>query len=314
MKQVSVIMPMRNAQDYVQAALESLLRQQDVDLEIVVVDDGSTDRSAAVVQGLNDARIRLIRGPGQGISVALNHALEAAAGQYIAKCDADDVYSPDRLKKQVRYLAQNKDFGAICGSFSTMNRKGRHISDLDCGPAAKEITDELRAGTVRTSLGTYLVRAAAYQTLGGFRSYFVTAEDIDMQLRLCEITRVWYDPAPTYAYRLHDDSITHVQSDATKTFYDRIAREFQIQRKSGLDDLQRNCPPPPPEPGASAATSADDQIQNMLIGSSWNQHRAGEKKKAIGTGLQAVRNRPASVAAWRNLLALAMKRSGDNRS
>lgn len=312
MKRVSVLMPMRDAQRYVRAALASVLSQADVDLEVVVIDDGSTDNSADIVRQLGDPRVRMIAGPCGGISVALNRGLEIAKGEYIARCDADDLYPEGRLAWQVKFLDEHPEYGAVCGGFSTMTHKGQRVADLFSGTTAGEITDELRGGKNRTHLGTFLVRAATYQQVEGFRPYFVTAEDIDLQLRLAEQARVWFEPKPSYVYRLHDASITHVQSDAARVFYERTARHFQQQRQAGAgDDLQRNCPPLPPEALVSPPSKASAQIQAMLIGSSWREHRAGEKMASLRTGLRAALVRPISYSGWRNLAALLLKRPGN---
>ena len=90
---------------------------------------------------------------------------------------------------------------------------------------------ELRNSVGRSHMCAYLFRTAIVRKLGGCRTFFVTAEDVDLQLRLSEITRIWYDPRPAYMYRLHDASITHVQKSAERTFFEQCARRFQEQRR-----------------------------------------------------------------------------------
>src|SRR6476469_7091894 len=115
MQLVSVVMPMRNAERFVAESLRSLLalrgQGEGFELEVIVVDDGSTDRSAEVVRGLNDGRVRIVPGPQRGISAAFNVGLAAALGQILTRCDADDLYPPDRLDWQVRWLAEHPEFG-----------------------------------------------------------------------------------------------------------------------------------------------------------------------------------------------------------
>ena len=309
--QVSVIVPTRNARAYVADAVRSVLDQPGVELEVIVIDDGSTDGSADIVRALNDPRVRIIPGPRAGISAAMNAGIEAARGQYLARCDADDLYPPGRLGRQLAWLRSNPDFAAVCGSFRTITAKGRPVSDLNCGATATEITDELRRGVTRTHFCTFLLRADALRATGGFRPWFVTAEDIDVQLRLGQGGRVWYDPALAYAYRLHDESITHTQADVARLFYEAQARRFLQQRvERGEDDLQRGCPPAPPAArgGNAAPKSTSEHVQGMLVGESWRQHRSGRKGRSLVTGLRACLARPASFSAWRNLGALALKR------
>src|SRR6476646_4841074 len=140
---VSVLIPMRNAQSFVAAALQSVIAQRNVELEVIVIDDGSTDRSAQIVQQINDPRVRIVKGPQRGIAAAFNTGLSVARGGIVARCDADDLYPPDRLAWQVRFLEEHPDFGAVCGSFSTVTESGAAVADHHDEKKAEEITAEL---------------------------------------------------------------------------------------------------------------------------------------------------------------------------
>jgi len=308
---VSVVMPMRNAKDFVAQAIDSILQQTGVELEIVVVDDGSTDGSGEVVKSIDDARVRLIEGPGRGVAASFNAGLAVAEGAFMARCDADDAFSPGRLEAQLNWLQQHPEFGAICGGFATIAQKGEFIRNLDCGAQAAEITDELRSGRTRTSLCTWLVRTRDVRMAGGCREFFQTAEDIDLQFRLAERMRVWFDPSQSYLYRLHDASTTHSQSRTLRHFFDRTARQLQQQRlRHSADDLQRGRPPHVPDDDLSVVDSSRDHIQGMLLGAAWNEHAAGRRVKALRTALRACFVNPLRLRAWRSLGALAVRGSG----
>lgn len=310
MSLVSVIVPMHNAEAYISDTLASILQERDVSLEVVVVNDGSTDASLDTVRAICDERIRVINGPCQGVAAALNAGLDIASGEIIVRCDADDLYPPQRLARQVDWLTKYPEFGAVCGSFSTIDVRGRLVARLDCGKDAEEITDELRNGITRTHFCTFAVRVEVLRAVGGVRQYFHTAEDIDLQLRIGELCKVWYVPDMQYHYRLHDTSLTHTQSNVEREFFESTAREFQLQRHTqGSDDLQRGCPPTPPQ-GSTKAMKAAKHLQGMLIGSAWQQHRAGHKLQALVIGMRSATAQPSSMSAWRNLLALAVKPAG----
>lgn len=308
---VSIVVPMRNAEDYIAQTLALLLRETEIPIEIIVVDDKSTDASLARVLEFSDERVRVIDGPGCGISACMNAGLAAAWGAVIMRCDADDLFPERRIKQQLAWLNANPEYAAVCGSFSTIDSVGRAVSDLQCGAVAMEITGELRNGVVRTTLCTYAVRTGAMRAIGGFREYFETAEDIDMQLRLGELGRIGYVPQTFYLYRLHASSITHRQSNTRREFFERTAHDFHRQRgTSGLDDLQRGCPPRPPEIGLSSANTASMHIQGMLLGRAWREHNAGQKARALGTGLRALRTDPSSPTVWKSFVALVLKPAG----
>jgi glycosyltransferase involved in cell wall biosynthesis len=302
---------MRNAEAYVRAAVESVLAQKDVELEVIVVDDGSTDRSAEVVRGIGDPRIRIIPGPQKGISASFNAGLAEAKGEFLARCDADDLYPAERLARQFEFLRDHADFGAISGGLSTMAHSGKIL--VDSGDyntaAAAEVTEELRSGRGRSHMCAYLFRTELLRTLGGCREFFVTAEDVDLQLRLSETTRIWHDPRPAYLYRLHDASITHVQKSNERSFFEECARKFQQERRErGSDDLQLGWAPAlPPRSQRGKGASRWDQIQRLLLGQAWAAHAAGARWPALKLGVRAWVANPLSVGTLRSVMALAVK-------
>ena len=114
---VSVIMPAYNRETYIRESIDSVLAQSFTDFELIVVDDGSTDATAAIVQSYTDARIRLIRQPNQGVSVARNTGLDAAKGEYISFLDSDDLYYPDFLKILLQII-QSENTEMVFSNFS----------------------------------------------------------------------------------------------------------------------------------------------------------------------------------------------------
>lgn len=312
MSLVSVIVPIYNAEPFISATLDSMLQECDIPMEVVVVNDGSTDGSLQRVQAISDERVRIIEGPGKGgAATAMNLGLTAARGEIIMRCDADDLYAPQRLARQVGWLTRHPEFGALCGSFSTIDNRGRLIASLNCGEDAEEITEELRKGITRTHFGTFAVRVEVLQALGGSRQYLNTAEDIDLQLRIGELCRVWYVPEIQHFYRLHDTSLTHKQSKVEREFFESLAREFQRQRRTqGSDDLQRGCPPTPPQGSSKSVMKSAEHAQELMMGSAWGEHRAGHKLRALVIGIRSVVAMPSNLAAWRSLVALAVKPAG----
>ena len=300
---------MHNAEPYIDKALASILLEKDVSIEAVVINDKSTDRSLEQVLSVRDKRIRIVDGPGTGISACLNVGLAVAKGDIVMRCDADDLYPPGRIKEQVAWLDANPEYAAVCGGFSTIDTDGRLVTVLVASDTPEDITDELNSGRTRTTLCSYALRRNVLQTLGGFRTYFLTAEDIDFLLRLGEVAKIMYLPHSYYFYRLHDASITHTQGGNKRVFFDETARQFQLQRKaSGLDNLQRGCPPPsPPDLLSDKPGAAAQQIQGMLIGAAWREKAAGNKFKAIGVGCRALMHSPFNLGVWRSFLALLVK-------
>lgn len=305
---VSILVPMKNAQKFIRGTLQSLLSQEAVKIEIIVIDDCSTDDSAAIVSSLADDRVKLIQGPGKGISEALNEGLDNSLGEIIMRCDADDFFTKDRVISQVQWLDANTSYGAVCGGFSTLDEKGNNISELLSSRKHLDITEELRLGKTRTHFCTFAIRKKVLNDVGKFRPYFKTAEDIDFQLRLGEKTKVMYLSNIYYQYRLHNSSITHTQSEQKRVFYENIAREFQKQRKfSGTDDLELGKHPSAPYQSDDKPSRVIDQINGQIVGSAWKSYSETKYLLALKKILTLFKRAPFSVQNWKILIIMIIK-------
>lgn len=309
MTEISVVMPARNAAGTVLAALASL-RDQSYLGEILLVDDGSTDDTVARVSTLNDPRIRILLGPGQGISAALNTGFQAARYPFICRCDADDLYLPGRLAAQVDFLSDHPNCIAVSGGFVSLDNRANVLARLACEGETREVTKELKSGNVITSLCTWLIRRDALLRCGGARPWFTTSEDIDLQFRLAFEGPVWHVPDPVYGYRLHESSITHRQHSDRLDFYDRAAQSFAQERsKTGTDALDLGRPPAPPDltdPDKSSSLLAE-QMVGHLISQAWRDHGQGRHRSGLMLMLRALRLAPNAKKVWRGLVVMALK-------
>ena len=316
--QVSILMPMRNASQYVENAVQSILAEKRIRLELVIVDDGSTDGSSSIVRGIDDARVRLLNGPCKGIAACMNVALNAASGEIVMRCDADDSYPPGRIAWQTTWLAANLSHIAVCGQFSTMDSRGSLVAELftrSVENLALDVNDELYAGITRTHFCTFAVRRTVALAAGGFREFFETAEDIDFMLRLGGLGLIRYVPLQAYLYRLHDASITHTQDARRRRWFEKTARQFAVQRASLRDDaLMLGVQSEPPTCGDEVHPSrAGRQIQDMLWGRAWLQLDRGERRAGFSTAIRALQLSPLRPIAWYQVLKIFMRIVGVTR-
>lgn len=124
---VSVIIPTFNRSAYLRQAIASVLVQSYADYEILVVNDGSTDNTDAVIAGFTDARIVCLQQRNAGRSAARNHALIQAKGEYVAFLDDDDLYLPDKLAKQVAFLDTHREIGLVAGGAQIIAASGASV-------------------------------------------------------------------------------------------------------------------------------------------------------------------------------------------
>lgn len=308
---VSVVVPMHNAEKFISATLESILSEKETPIEVIVVNDKSSDRSLDRVLAVDDDRVRVIEGPGRGAAGAMNAGFGDARGAIVMFCDSDDLYSRGRIRSQARWLESHPEYDGVCGIFSTIDSKGKFIAQMQCGDTPADITDELANGKMRTSLCTYAIRSALVRKLGGFREFFDAGYDLDYQLRLCELGRIAYLPENWYFYRIHASSITHTQPSLLREFFEQTALSLQRQRRaSGLDDLQKGHPPAKPDFERAVVHTAPQHIQTQLLSVAWGAHRRGRKVAALQTALRALVANPLSVRGWKDVFALVLKSSG----
>jgi glycosyltransferase involved in cell wall biosynthesis len=299
-------MPARNAGATIIESIESVLALPQTS-ELIVIDDCSNDLTREMVSEIKDSRVRLIGGNGTGIAAALNCGFEAARSEFVARCDADDLYPADRFDWQLEWLRRNPDFIAISGGFQSLTDKGRPVALLACDGIGREVTMSLRRGRAITTFCSWLVRRSALSAIGGARGWFETAEDLDLMFRAAYHGRVWHEPRVAYRYRLHDTSMTHSTGNNRRVFFERMAAAFAAQRGlDGTDDLERGCPPEMLNIEEQPKKSAD-QIEGQLIGAIWSNWNLGRRRDAISKSLESLRLRPLSGAIWRAFAVLMLK-------
>jgi glycosyltransferase involved in cell wall biosynthesis len=128
MKKISVIIPVYNAEKYVAAAVESVLSQTYNNIELLIIDDGSPDKSIEVCQQFTDPRIKIIRQANKGVSAARNTGIHHAKGDYIAFLDADDIWTPSKLEKHVEHFANSSEVGISFSRSELINEAGQLLN------------------------------------------------------------------------------------------------------------------------------------------------------------------------------------------
>jgi glycosyltransferase involved in cell wall biosynthesis len=208
---VSVLMPVYDAECYLDAAIESILGQTFRDFEFLIYDDGSTDRSAAMLERWQerDPRIRLFRESHAGLTTWLQAGLAEARGRYLARMDADDVARLDRLERQVDYLGRHPECDALGAQALLIDPDGRPIRLCTMQVDHARIDAELLQGRGEALLHPVVMfRREALIAAGGYRCEYETAEDLDLYLRLAERGRLANLAQVLLEYRQHPAKVS----------------------------------------------------------------------------------------------------------
>lgn len=302
---ISVIMPAYNAAPYIRDSVATVLGQDHRHLELIIVDDGSSDGTPELVEGL-DPRITVLRQKNAGPAAARNLGLKTAKGEFIAFLDADDLWTPHKLSLQLAFLQAHPDYGMAYGGF--LRWFAKTDGSFDPPPPAQgadapiDALIQAQSGWIYVPLLfdnivhiiTALLRREVVETVGGFNPALPTGEDYDFWLRVSRRFRAAKLARTLAFYRIHKASITH-KPRAENNEYRALRSALDAWGASGPD-------------GSQADAQALRQRLFMLNFSHGYQHvRDGSARVAAGAFWRAVRIRPAHLKSWAYLAASGLK-------
>jgi glycosyltransferase involved in cell wall biosynthesis len=297
---VSVLMPVHNAQRYLEEALDSVLAQSFGDFELLVVDDGSTDGSLAVLgrYAARDHRVRVTSRARTGYLVALNQMLGEARGELAARMDADDVALPGRFARQVAFLDDHPDVVCVGGAAVLIDSGGRTLDELKRPLDDASIQEAALSGDTPIIHPSAMMRLADVRSVGGYREPTYLAEDLDLWLRLGERGRLANLPEVVVKYRIHDGSVSAVHRRLQLEAIWLSCREAWARR--GLEP--RPLPTEPWRPGRGRAS----RFRTSLNYGWWAFHRR-DRSTAMHYGVRSVVALPWHPDGWRLLACAALK-------
>jgi glycosyltransferase involved in cell wall biosynthesis len=296
---VSVVIPAYNAQRYLVESVESVLIQTFGDFECIVVDDGSTDRTAQIIDELarRDARVRKLTIPHGGIVKGLNAGIEAARGKYIARTDADDICLPTRFERQVQYLDEHPDCVVLGSKVTLVDPFNATLWDVDVKANHEAIETELLRGNGWAVIHpSTMLRRETVLVTGGYRAEYEWVEDLDLFLRMGRIGLLANLQEPLLRYRQHFASVNRTRLDT----------QIERTKHAVVDAYQQRGKSPPADfqPQVGTTMTRTQQIrewcERALYLKNWNSARRH--------ALSLVRAEPARGIYWKYVLHALLKR------
>lgn len=310
---VSVLMPVFNGEKYLAEAIESILNQTYSDFEFIIINDGSTDSTAEILERYRqrDRRIKIYNQSNQGLVASLNRGINLAQGVYIARMDADDISLPVRLQLQVDYLKKYPDIGLAGTGCFIIDAQGKSLDTVSVTfepHTLKTLINE----TNQFTHGSVVFRKSCTDQVGPYRESFRYAQDYDLWLRIADRFGLGNIPEPLYKWRLTFDSIS-VKKITEQKNYAIFAQELAIERKRcGSDRLQR-------EPKAweaihefiekkSTPPGVPEQLNHLiyLIG------KSGDRRLTFRLLRLSMSKNPFVFKTWKLLLKNLIKYPGTN--
>jgi len=280
-----VILPVYNAGRYLDAAVGSILSQTFTDLELIVIDDGSTDGSTDTLRAhaARDSRIKLISRENRGLVATLGELIELASGDLLARMDADDIALPERLKTQVAFMEANPLVVCIGGGIILIDEHDHELHHPPPVTGDAHVQRSALEGRMPICHPAAMFRADAIANVGGYRPEAYPSEDLDLWLRLGEIGHLDNVPQAVLRYRVHEASVS-VQHSDRQVAKMREACESAWKRRgitNGIFRGARSNPQPgvtveskpdatPNEPQA-AGTNHNPTAQSLILASDAHQ-------------------------------------------
>jgi glycosyltransferase involved in cell wall biosynthesis len=288
---ISVLMPAYNAERYIRQAIDSVLAQTFGDFEFIIIDDGSTDHTAAILKEYadRDPRVCVKSGPNQGVSNALNSALGTARGQFIARMDADDVCLPSRFEKQSHFLKEHPNYVLVGSRCMLIDPDGYPICEkTDIALDHEEIDSLLLRMSWPLVHPAVMMRTDTLRKIGGYNPQYRTNQDHDLFLRLAEVGRLANLPEILLEYRQHFQSVgaTKLASQAM-TVVDIVKAAHH----------RRSIPFKDPSSGVPVMLRPIDYRRNWW----WWSLQAGNLATARRQAWAMLRTSPWSRESWRAL-------------
>lgn len=245
--EVSVVMPVYNAGKFLKAAIDSILNQTYTDLELIIINDGSKDNSEEIIRGYKDARIKYFYQHNQGVANTLNNGINYAKGKYIWRHDADDISLTTKLEEEYNFLTKHPDIVLCACQVAFMTENGKVAWDFrqpknkywQNNEEYKIVTREDFSPYCPITHGTVLVQTDVMKKLGGYRTEFITGEDVDMWLRLIQQYKAAVINKCLSLHRLSGNSATQVHGWKNDFFRNLSFSYFDQRAKGDQDDLEK---------------------------------------------------------------------------
>lgn len=279
---VSVVMSIFDGGDYVEAAMQSLQQQTLRDIEIIVVNDGSSDGTAATLDRLaaTDPRMRVVHADNRGLAASLNAAAALARAPLLARMDGDDISHPDRLQRQLDYLQAHPDTDMLGTAADQIDDNGRVTGEVNVPLDHGAIVWEMMFSNPFVH-ATVMIRRRAFEAAGGYAPDMRVAQDFDLWSRMVGTCRFANLPDRLLQYRVHATSITGTRVDEQFAGVTRSRRAL-CERLLGrsVDEHMIRCLPRTRWPRQVASNARIDDYARLL-GDVWRAVRDGEPDLAL---------------------------------
>lgn len=287
---VSVIIPCYNSESWIEETLLSVYNQSYQNIEVIIIDDGSTDRTKEIIVSQKKENIYFSQ-KNKGPSAARNLGIKMARGKYIAFLDSDDIWEKEKLSIQVGYLETNEDVDLVFSNVSLINEEGRFLyNNYNKVPKQKhEIIIKLFKGQITMNTPTIVARTESVLNVGGFDEELPLREDHFFLMNIVDRYNVYHFKEQLVKRRISQDSLSS-SLDATKIF--ELNEPFIQKSHSKFDYLSKY------------ASDVYCKMNSAIGRGHWKKY---EYQMGLKHMLQAIRYKPLNIKNYIFLMFILTK-------
>ncbi|MDN4504246.1 glycosyltransferase [Alteromonadaceae bacterium BrNp21-10] len=223
---ISIILPVYNCELYVTEAVKSILDQTETRFELIIIDDGSTDKSLVLLKQFKDSRVVLISRENRGLIETLNEGIKLSKGRLIARMDADDISSPLRLEKQLLFFNSNPNVALCCLSLTKIDSNGVKIGENTVSNTYFICKEELLFGNPIAHPTVMLNTAVIPKDKIYYDKKYIHAEDFELWCRIIKEHKAVKIEQSLFKYRVHAKSVSSLN--------------MKVQRESSVNAIKNN--------------------------------------------------------------------------
>lgn len=298
---VSVVVPVFNDQDTITKTLESIFSQDYKNIEVILINDGSTDNTATILEQYKNI-LKIITQTNSGSAVARNQGIKNAVGKYIAFIDADDLWVPWKISTQVRYLENHPDIGMVFNSWIELHDESDELPITPPQLQQLDVIEEENSGWIYTRLlmecivhtSSVVILKSICDQAGYFDRKLRRGQDYDYWLRVSQLTKINKLKSVLSAYRIHSNSITNKAPDKN---YEAILLTNAIQQ-FGYGDK---------DGGKISKNIIFGRMARSWEGFCWKAKQAGQHRKCFYSAINVIKYRPFGYLGWGYLLTSLAK-------
>lgn len=222
---LSVIMPVFNAERFLEQSVRSILNQSFRDFELIVIDDGSTDDTVNIINSFHENRIVLVINENRlGLPESLNKGINLAKGEYIARMDADDIADKQRLEIQYQFLLKNPELGIVSSKVLLIDKKGHTTGRWHRNYSPEEIFYHLHFNNILAH-STIMGKKSTFLEYGGYNNHFDKVEDFHLWQKISKQYALFILPRYLLKIRIHDESVSLKNLRLQQNLTEKLVRE-----------------------------------------------------------------------------------------